>query len=428
MAHLVFIDSTLTGLNAFATAHRLGHQVTFIRPTQSASIYNILSSNPAVPAHVDHYLEVATLEAEDLMPVLDQLHEKHPIDAVLSTSESGILPAAQAAERLGTPYTALGSLKNAVFKHQMREQLQQHGIPTPDFECLLEEQLVNGPKHLSLPFVVKPVRGFAKQFSAICHTQADFDQYIQELAADRRNTPGMDALVAREYIVEQYVEGSLHSAEVVVRDGRVMFYATTTRYRAHYDDLLELAAVMPSDLSESAQHAMKDYLQQVFYALGISIGLYHVELLMTGQGPILVEINARMMGSVSPVMYQMQTDQDAFEHLIRLHLGEPLTINDKGFHNAGITLAVAARQGGVVVESFQPQSLYELLNTYEISHHTLRIEAGKEVARYKGNVSIMGHVILLADTPQTVAEKGHRFLCDIERLIGLETAKYFPTP
>lgn len=184
-------------------------------------------------------------------------------------------------------------------------------------------------------------------------------------------------------------------------------------------------AVMPSGLPAADRERIRDYLQAVFNALEVGIGLYHVELLMTPKGPVLVEINARMMGSVSPIMYQIQTGEDAFAHLIRLHLGEAVTVSEAGFHNAGITLAVGARHGGHISQRFRQEQLTALLEAYEIPHNTLNIVANKFVGRYGGNFSIMGHVIILAESPEAVTEKGHRFLCEMDALTGLETAKYF---
>lgn len=429
MAHVVFIDSTPTGLNAFRTARDLGHQVTFIRPTQASSFVNIMSKDPdklnAPLRDVDRYIEVKTLENEELFPVLEQLEKELPIDAIISSAETGIMPAAHAAEKWRTRYPSPQQLGNAVFKHQLRETLARHGIRSPRFEVLDEDALFSGPKTIAYPFVVKPVRGFAKQYSAICHTPTDFTTYLKHLREDRANSQLIDSVVSHEYIIEEYVTGTLHSAETIVREGKVMLYATTTRYRAHYYDLLELAAVMPSGLSNEKRSAIQRYLQSIFDALQITIGLYHVELLMTEEGPVLVEINARMMGSVSPIMYKIQTGQDAFAHLVRLHLGEEVTVNDEGFSNAGITLAVAARHGGHISEHFMKEKLVALLKSYGIPHNTLNIEANKFVGRYGGNFSIMGHVIILANTPAAVAEKGHRFLCDMDELLGLETAKYF---
>ena len=429
MAHVIFIDSTPTGLNAFRSARRLGHEVTFIHPTKSSSFVSIMTKDPAKLAgqlgHVDRYIEVDTLENEHVFPVLEALMKENPFDTIISSAETGIMAAACAAEKWGTLYPSPQDLGNTIFKNRLRNTLKNNAIRSPDFEVLSEEALLQGPKKIQLPFVVKPIRGFAKQFSAICRTRSDFDSYVHNLKIDRANSALIDSVVSHEYIVEEYVTGTLHSAEVIVRGGEVMFYATTTRYRAHYYDLLELAAVMPSGLPKQTREEMKTYLQAVFSALNIQIGLYHVELLLTDSGPVLVEINARMMGSVSPIMYQIQTGHDPFEYLIRLHLGEPVSVNDDDFTNAGITLAVAARHGGTVSSSFEPEKLNELLARYEIPHNTLNIYAGREIGRYEGNFSIMGHVIILAETPQKVAEKGHDFLNEIDALIGLETAKYF---
>jgi len=429
MAHVVFIDSTPTGLNAFRTARSLGHQVTFIRPTRASSFVSIMSKDPkkleGQLRDVDHYIEVETLEDNDLFPVLERLHSESPIDSIISSAETGIMPAARAAEKWHTRYPSPQQLSKAVFKHQLRETLARHGIRSPRFEVLSEDALFSGPQTICYPFVVKPVRGFAKQYSAICYTPADFDAYLKNLREDRANSSLIDSVVSHDYIIEEYVTGTLHSAETIVRDGKVMLYATTTRYRAHYYDLLELAAVMPSGLPDSDRELIRDYLQAVFNALEIDIGLYHVELLMTPEGPVLVEINARMMGSVSPIMYQIQTGEDAFAHLIRLHLGESVMVSEAGFNNAGITLAVGARHGGHISECFRQEQLTALLEAYEIPHNTLNIEANKFVGRYGGNFSIMGHVIILAESPEAVAEKGHRFLCEMDALTGLETAKYF---
>jgi biotin carboxylase len=368
---------------------------------------------------------VETLEAWDLNPLLTRLAHEHPFDALLSTAESGILPVARAAERFKLRYPSLRALSNTVYKHRCRAILAQHAIRSPRFEVLGEQALAAGPRDIALPFVVKPTRGFAKQFSAICRKQADYDGYVRQLASQRQQSAAISSLVSHEYIIEEYVTGTLHSAEVIVRAGQVMVFASTTRYRAHYYDLLELAAVMPSGLDRESRAEIGRYLQTVFSALDIEIGLYHVELLMTVDGPVLVEINARMMGSVAPIMYQMLSGNDPFELLIRLHLGEALSVREDSLDTAGITLAVAARHGGVIRADYQAQQLARLLADYGIVHHTLQLAPGLPVARYEGNLSIMGHVICRDSDPTAVARKGHRFLCAMDQLTGLETAKYF---
>ena len=346
MKHVIFVDSTVSGLLAFQAAKRMGCYVTFIRQKDAAFLTISIGTDDArlKPhlAYVDQFVEVESLNGEEFHTLLVHLNNERPIDALLSTSEAGIVPVAREAERFNLRYPSLSALNNAVQKNQLRETLKKHAIRSPEYQVLREEQLLSGvtPK-IKLPFVVKPTRGFAKQFSAICYTTKDFETFIEALHEGRAESDRMiDTLVSRDYLVEEYIDGSLHSAEVIVQNGIVQVYATTVRFRSVYSEMLEMTATMPSGLSAEERDKIKAYVQSIFTALKLDVGLYHVELLRDEKGPCLVEINARMMGSVAPQMYRMLTDIDPFELLIRLHLDEPVSINDSVLTHAGTVVKI----------------------------------------------------------------------------------------
>ena len=376
---------------------------------------------------MDQYLEIGDLQGEAFHALLEQVHAVRPIDAIISTSEAAIVAVAREAERFGTLYPRYNALCNAVFKNRCREVLRKAGVRSPDFEVLTEQALMDhGPQRIGLPFVVKPTRGFGKQFAAICKTAQDFSEFVRTVRQSRESTdPMIEKLVSHEYVVEEYIDGSLHSVEVIVSNGKVQSYATTVRFRSYYSEMLEMTATMPSGLSEAENDEMKRYVQQVFSALDLDVGLYHVELLRDEQGPCLVEVNARMMGSVAPQMYRMLTDIDPFELLIRLHLGEDVVIDDSRLRCAGTVVTVGARHGGTISEAYDPGTLEKLLRKYDIHFSTVNLMPGQKVGVYGGNLSTLGHVIVLEKTPLAAAKKGHRFLVELEGLVGVELAKYF---
>jgi biotin carboxylase len=276
-----------------------------------------------------------------------------------------------------------------------------------------------------LPFVVKPTRGFSKQFSAVCLTQQDFDTFAENIRQARTHSdPVINALVSNEYLIEQYISGTLHSAEVIVQEGVVSCYATTIRFRADYNEILEMTATMPSGLDKSACEEITAYVQQVFTALKLDTGLYHVELLRDESGPWLVEINARMMGSVAPQMYRMLTGIDPFEILIRLHLGEVIKIDDSLIDKAGTVVTIASRRGGRIADNYEPEMLQPLLNKYQITFCTAHVVAGQQVSVYTGNIGTIGHAIVFDSCPYAAAKKGNRFLAELSLLYGNELAKY----
>ena len=432
--HIVFVDSTLAGLLAFKSAKDLGCSVTFVQP-QDSSFLAISTRDPGriQPhlSHVDLQLPVASLSQGALVETLGRLHAHRPIDAVITTSEAAILPVAHAADALGLRSPGHAALKRSVFKGDCRAALQRAGVRSPRFEILSEEELLHhGPRDIGLPFVIKPTRGFGKQFSAVCKTSETYEAFIRSLRAARASAdPMINIIVNNDYIVEQYVEGSLHSAEVVVREGKVECFATTSRYRCLHDELLEVGYSMPSGWPKALRQALMRYLQQVFDAVELRFGLYHVELLLASDGFYLVEINGRMMGGAGPQVYQALTGRDAFGLLIGLHLGRDIQVDEGLIHGAATVVLIGAQREGAVSERFTKDALDALLRSYGISFCTLGVQAGQRVRKLEGNVSVLGHVIVHGPDQASSARRGHEFLLDLDRLLGIETAKYWePDP
>ncbi|WIM93120.1 ATP-grasp domain-containing protein [Actinoplanes oblitus] len=428
---IVFIDSTVMGLQALRTAEQLGHDVVFIRQ-RSPSFASLAGSTERElrerAGFAGRYVEVAALDTGEVRSVITGLAREAPIDAILTTSEAALLTVAREAEHFGTRYPRHDRLRDAVYKDRMRRVLRERGIRSTAYRAIGDPGRYSRdtPSAVRPPFVVKPVRGFGKQYSAVCRTWEDFDRFVATVDEARRCDPvDLGRLVSTDYLVEEYVDGSLHSAEVLVTDGRVRMFATTNRHRADYYDLLEIAAAMPSTMPGPARAAAQAYVQEVFEALGLDVGVYHVELIVGRDGPVIVEINARMMGSVSPQMFQLLTGTDPFELMIKAHLGQPVD-TDTTFGSAALTLAVAARHGGVVAPHFARHDLDALLTAFDVPLDTLKVWAGQTARRYEGNLSIFGHVIIPARTSAEASLRGLEFLARVEELVGLEIAKYDP--
>ncbi len=428
--HVVFVDSTLAGLLALRTAREMGCRVSFIEPRDSSFLAISTSNASRVLPHLEHaheHIRIPSLQNDALERGLRDLARRHgPVNALITTSEAAILPVARAAETLGVPGPGRAALERAVFKDRCRAAVRAAGLRSPDFEVVSEDVLIAGhTRRIPVPLVVKPTRGFGKQFSAVCHTDEEFDHFVAELKASRRQSdPMINHIVSRDYIIESYITGSLHSCEVVVVDGDVRCYASTTRYRASHNDLLEMGYAMPSGLAAREQAALEEHVRAVFGAIGLRFGLYHVELILGTEGPCLVEINGRMMGGVGPQAYTTVSGLDAFEWLLRLHLGEKITPDAASIRRAATVVLIGARVAGVVSATFTQSRLDALLQCHGIGFCTLKLAPGLPLRRFEGNVSVLGHVIVPGPDPEACKARGHRFLQELDTLLGVETAKY----
>ena len=83
MKHVVFVDSTVTGLLALEASKRLGHFTTFIIPKDasflSISVNGDHSRFAASLDHVDRYIEVDSLDGDAFSTVLDALNAEQQL-------------------------------------------------------------------------------------------------------------------------------------------------------------------------------------------------------------------------------------------------------------------------------------------------------------------------------------------------------------
>jgi biotin carboxylase len=431
--HVVFVDSTLAGLLAFKTAKDLGCRVTFVEPQDSSFLAISTKDRDRITphlVHVDQHLVLPTVADGRLLGALRQIAGAHAIDALITTSEAAILPVAQAAQTLGLPAPDAEALQNAVFKDRCRQKLAEAGLRSPRHQVLSERDvLLDRARVIHAPLVVKPTRGFGKQFSAVCKTEAEFSAFVATLdAARKQSDPMINLIVNNNYILEEYVTGSLHSAEVIVKDGEVRCFATTTRYRSQHNDLLEMGYSMPSGLEGHKLVKLEQYVRDVFKCLALDFGLYHVEILYGDEGPCLVEINGRMMGGVGPQVYQALSDRDAFELLLRVYLAEDVAVDPDALRGSATVVLIGAKHEGVVPENFMQEKLDALLHRYGISFCTLKLTPGMQLPRFESNLSVLGHVIVHGADPHSSALKGDEFLRELDLVLGVELAKYIEEP
>jgi hypothetical protein len=127
-------------------------------------------------------------------------------------------------------------------------------------------------------------------------------------------------------VIEEKLVGELVSVEVGMFDGRPLHYVISSRHRGRADEVVELGCSMPARLDPATWRACEDYAVRVCRTLGLDLGIFHLEMIVTADGPRLVEANPRLMGGAMPILYERFTGQSIQDHLIALHLGSPLPV------------------------------------------------------------------------------------------------------
>ncbi|SEM34733.1 ATP-grasp domain-containing protein [Streptacidiphilus jiangxiensis] len=427
MSHVVFVDSTGPALAALETARDMGHSVTFVFPSK-----NSLLTVAGVPrerldaafAYADEVVEIGDLESE-LVGALRKIQARQPIDALLTTSEPAVLPTVAAAEALGIRATSVTSMLTAVNKDVCRDALRDAGIPSARHARVATlQEAVDALHAFGLPLVVKPSRSAGKEGVAIIRSEAELAEYFEALpTAKQERHQALDTWISSQLVVEEFVQGVLYSAEIIANGGDLEIFMFARREQATHNPLVEVAAVLPAGLTDAEQQAVDAYMRAVFAELGLTVGVYHVEFIMGPDGPVLVEVNGRMMGGMAPFVYRHITGDDVFRLLVSEHLGERPRIVRPPFGAAGISIALGSITGGTLPAGVE-RRIEELKSAYQPLAHSLNLRGGQHIPRQLGNYTVFGFCCLAAATPEEARSRGLELLADLEDAFEFELAKY----
>ncbi|MEV0899862.1 ATP-grasp domain-containing protein [Actinoplanes sp. NPDC049802] len=287
---LVLVDALSTGAmlaRAAAGTHRIVH----------------VHSRPNLPATFAASLP-SEVFAEDLVhpgaadEVLQRLRAHRPA-AVIAASEFGVEVADEIAARLGLRGNdPAGSLARRD-KYVMAEVLAAAGVPTARQHRAagLGELLAWRRRHGLRRVVVKPVDSAGSEDVYTCDTD-------EEIAAAFRAAMNKTNLMLRAnetVMIQEHLAGDEYVVNTVSRDGRHWFTdawisnkveRAGNRLAYDHEDLLDsgdprLAGILP-------------YVAAVLDGLGIANGPAHTELILTADGPRLLETGARLSGLANP--------------------------------------------------------------------------------------------------------------------------------
>ncbi|XP_072041224.1 carnosine synthase 1-like [Amphiura filiformis] len=97
-------------------------------------------------------------------------------------------------------------------------------------------------------------------------------------------------------LLMEYLDGSEHDIDVVIFERKLVAAFVSDNGPTNYPSYTETVALMPSNLPSDKQAQLVMAAYQCCNKIGLSNGVYNVEMKMTSDGPKLIEINARMGG------------------------------------------------------------------------------------------------------------------------------------
>mmetsp|Transcript_14843 Transcript_14843/g.44835 ORF Transcript_14843/g.44835 Transcript_14843/m.44835 type:complete len:618 (-) Transcript_14843:511-2364(-) len=238
------------------------------------------------------------------------------LDGICTYCEMAVPLVARLAERFGLPGNTPESVDAARDKHSTRSYMAKAGLPTPR-NMLIErpDQVEAAGNHVGFPAVIKPIYGAASigvvRVNDMEALKSTYTKVAKEMAGARIVDGAMQAGAADEeetdqgnagswvkltLLLEEYLDGPEVDVDLVLSEGSVVYGAITDNWPTIEPYFNETGSNCPSILPREQQAGLMELGVQSVNALGLSCGVFHVELKYTSRGPRLIEVNCRMGG------------------------------------------------------------------------------------------------------------------------------------
>mmetsp|Transcript_10778 Transcript_10778/g.17095 ORF Transcript_10778/g.17095 Transcript_10778/m.17095 type:complete len:192 (+) Transcript_10778:36-611(+) len=181
---------------------------------------------------------------------------------------------------------------------------------------------------------------------------------------------------------------------------------------------------MPSRFTEEEVASLKNYAVDCVRALGFHSGCFHVEVMLTSEGPVLIEVNARQGGGPNQVFNLEMHGVNIFENYFLALAGVPINPPRKECDYAMADYAITSPFTGTLVDDKHMDAIKAHPNVYSTQDFA---KVGSKVSGLdSGFPQWINQFIVKGDSPEHCAEIINSLIDGIEKRINIVEATEEP--
>ena len=276
--------------------------------------------------YADKYYNASTMDED---AVLAAAEDYQPDGIMTLATDMPMRGVAKVAERLGLSGVSYDTAVKATDKFEMIKAFKAHDVASPWFFTVDNKEELKGlESQLSYPCIMKPTDNAGSHGVVLAKC---FDDLLNEYEYSRES--------ARHgrVIIEEYLKGDEVSVEVMVVDGKVNILQITDKLTTGAPHFVEMGHSQPSRHPAGTQQAIRELAVKACLSVGINQGPAHVEIMVTNQGPVMIELGARMGGdNITTALVPLSTGIDMVRATIDVAMGNKPDIEPKCHYGSAI--------------------------------------------------------------------------------------------
>ena len=340
------------------------------------------------------------------IPAVVDAAKRNKIDGVMTlASDMPMRSVAAVAKELGLVGISDDTALKATNKAVMRQALKDHGVPIPTFfKVSSSEEYAVAASSFHVPFIVKPADNSGSRGIYLIDNLEDKITISDAYAYSRQYSRNGDV------VVEEYMRGPEVSVETLTVDGICHVIQITDKLTTGAPHFVEMGHSQPTRLPLEMANKIRMVAIAANKAVGITNGPSHTEIIVTAEGPKIVELGARLGGDcITTHLVPLSTGVNMVECCIQIALGEKPDIGHK--FSKGSAIRYFHQHAGTIHSIHGIEEAEKIAGIKQIS---IVHGVGEQVTEVDSSGARMGFVIAQADTAENAVEVCNQALSSVQ--------------
>ncbi len=339
-------------------------------------------ANAAGVKYADEFFEISTIDEVSIISIAEKIN----IDGIMTlATDMPMRAVAAVGNKLGLNTIDYETAIRATDKTKMREALLKHNVSIPAFFIIDNfDDFTDLIQTCEFELIMKPADSSGSR--GVCLLR-DRENLLEKFEYTKKFSR------SGKIIVEEYMSGNEVSVESITIEGTTKIIAITDKITTGAPHFVEMGHSIQSQVDGITKLRIEELVRKTILAIGIENGPSHTEIMLTDEGPKVVEIGARLGGdNITTKLVPLATGVDMVGACIDLALGEIPDLSQKVDKGAAIRY-IDSKVGIIsdihgVVSIDTSDSIVEVVITKKI---------GDEIGLIESSSDRVGYIIAQSD-------------------------------
>lgn len=346
--------------------------------------------------YIDNLVFVKDWDVEGIIKHALDMHLEVPLSGVVAGEEFRVDETAHIAGVLDLAGVKPDMVEGGRNKAIMRARLAAAGIRVPNFAAASTlEDVIEAGARIGFPCVIKPTNLLGSVGVCRVNNSNELVRAYQEALNKENHLESYPSCV--EVVIEDLLIGTEYSVDGYVTSRRIEVIAASEvrlGQEPHFQEVGHLAYRM-EDLP--FHRSLAAYIRSVVKTLGIVAGPFHSEIMMTKEGPVLIEIAARLAGGHLPELVEKVTGISIANAVLATLIGSEIPAPARPQSRVAVIQYITnSALAGLSYRELQGWD--EVLSLPGVFHSDVAILPGKTIPLQEDYRSRIAYVMYLAES------------------------------